>query len=106
MTEPQEYLVLEQHKRKNFYRFIFWGFVLECVGGSVTAMSHSLLLSVLGWSIYVVGTALLLIGFGYYVKSKGRSPAWSLLALISVIGWAILILLKDKRSLVPNQAKP
>jgi len=92
--------------RKNFYWFIFWGFVLQCVGGSVTAMSHSLLLNVLGLSIYVAGMAILVVGFGFYVKSKGRSLAWFLLALISIIGWAILILLEDKESLVLKPRKP
>ncbi|MHC4464563.1 MAG: hypothetical protein ACYTEK_01870, partial [Planctomycetota bacterium] len=81
---------------KNFYWCIFWGFVVQCVGGSVTAMSHSLPLTALAWSIYLVGTALLLIGFSFYVSSKGRSRAWSLLALLSLIGWVVLILLKDK----------
>ncbi len=89
-------VIMTEYVRKNFYWFIFWGFVLQCVGGSVTAMSHSLPLTMLGWSIYLVGTALLLVGFGFYVRSKGRSRAWCLLALISIIGWAILVLLRDK----------
>jgi hypothetical protein len=89
--------------RKNFYWCIFWGFVLQCVGGSVTAMSHSLPFIVLGWSIYIAGTALLLIGFSFYVRSKGRSQAWCLLAMLSIIGWVILILLKDKSFSSLNQ---
>jgi len=86
--------------RRNFYWCIFWGFVLQFVGGCVTVMSHSLPITGLGWSIYLVGTVLLVIGFGFYVRSKGRSPAWSLLALISIIGWVILVILKDKRPLI------
>lgn len=81
--------------RKNFYWLIFWGFVLQFVGGSVSAMSHSLISNVLGWPIYAAGTAILVIGFGFYVKSKGRNLAWSLLAIISIVGWAVLILLKS-----------
>jgi hypothetical protein len=92
--------------RNNFYWCIFWGFFLQFVGGSVTAMSHSLPLIVLGWSIYLVGTLLLLIGFGFYVRSKGRSPAWRLLALLSIIGWVILIFLKDKSFSSLNQENP
>jgi hypothetical protein len=92
--------------RNNFYWCIFWGFFLQFVGGSVTAMSHSLPLIVLGWSIYLVGTLLLLIGFGFYVRSKGRSPAWCLLALLSIIGWVILIFLKDKSFSSLNQENP
>lgn len=72
----------------------------------MTAMSHSLPLTALGWSIYLLGTALLLIGFGFYVRVKGRSPAWCLLALFSLIGWVILILLKDKSCLSANQKDP
>ncbi len=90
---------------KNFYWCIFWGFVLQCIAGSVTAMSHSLPVIVFGWLIYVVGTAILLTGFGVYVKSKGRSPAWCLLALLSLVGWLILILLKDRKSLMLKPGK-
>ncbi|OHB74171.1 MAG: hypothetical protein A2Z25_18190 [Planctomycetes bacterium RBG_16_55_9] len=89
-------MMIADYIRKNFYWCIFWGFVLQCIAGTVIAMSHYLFVIVLGWSIYVVGTASLLIGFGFYIVSKGRSPAWSLLALISIIGWGILIILRDK----------
>ncbi len=48
------------------------------------------LLSVLG------GTALLLIGLGYYAKAKGHSAAWGLFGLLSVIGLIVLACLPDK----------
>ena len=89
--------------RKNFYWYIFWGFFLQFVGGSGIAMSNSLPLTVLGWSIYLAGTGILLVGFSFYVKSKGRNPAWCLLALLSIIGWGVLILLKDKSRSSFNQ---
>ena len=92
--------------QKNFYWCIFWGFFLQFVGGSLAAMSHSLLLTVLGWSVCLVGTVLLLIGFEFYIRSKGRSPAWCLFALLSIIGWVILILLKDKSYSSLNQENP
>ena len=98
MTEPQECLALKQCIRKNFYWCVFLGFVVQCVGASLIAMSHSLPAVVFGWLIYVTGTAVLLSGFGVYVKSKGRNPAWSLLALLSLAGGLVLILLKDKTS--------
>lgn len=69
----------------------------------MTAMSHSLPVILLGWLIYLAGTAVLLIGFGVYVRSKGRNPAWSLLALLSLAGWVILVLLKDKTFPALNQ---
>jgi len=71
----------------------------------VTAMSHSLAVTILGWLIYIAGAAILVIGFGVYVKSKGRNPAWCLLALLSLAGWLILILLKDRKSLMLKQGK-
>ena len=88
---------------KNFYWCIFWGFVLQCLGGSVTQICRSVPLVVLGWSVYLAGSALLLIGFAFYVRSKGRNPAWCLLALISIIGWIVLVLLKDKSLSSLNQ---
>jgi len=97
---------MADYMRKNFYWCIFWGFFLQFVGGSVTAVSHSLPLIVLGWSICLVGTVLLLIGFDFYVRSKGRSPAWCVLALLSIIGWVVLILLKDKSLSSFNQEGP
>jgi len=106
MATPQECLALKQCIAKNFYWCIFWGFVLQCVGGSVIAMSHSLPVIVFGWLIYVAGTAILLIGFGVYVRSKGRSPAWSVFALLSLVGWLVLILLKDKTLPALNEQNP
>ena len=44
----------------------------------------------------LLGTALLLVGFAYYAKAKGRSPAWCLVAFLSCVGLIILALLKDK----------
>jgi hypothetical protein len=99
-------MMIADYVRKNFYWCIFWGFFLQFVGGSVTAMSHSLPLIVLGWSIFLVGTVFLLIGFCFYVKSKGRDPAWCVLALLSIVGWVVLVLLKDKSHSSLNQENP
>ncbi len=46
-------------------------------------------------AVLVVGLLLLLAGFAYYAKAKGRSPAWGLLAFLSIIGLIILACLKD-----------
>jgi hypothetical protein len=46
-------------------------------------------------AVLVVGLLLLLAGFAYYAKAKGRSPAWCLLAFLSIIGLIILACLKD-----------
>jgi len=44
----------------------------------------------------LLGTVMLLVGFAYYAKAKGRSPVWCLAAFLSLIGLIILGLLKDK----------
>ncbi len=45
--------------------------------------------------IIIIGTILLLFGFAYYAKAKGRHPAWCLMAFLSLIGLIVLGLLKD-----------
>lgn len=50
----------------------------------------------LGSLMTIVGTVMLLTGFAYYAKAKGRSPVWCLVAFLSIIGLIILALLKDK----------
>jgi hypothetical protein len=42
-----------------------------------------------------IGTVLLIVGFYYYAKSKGRTPLWGLAAFISCIGLVILYFLED-----------
>jgi hypothetical protein len=43
-----------------------------------------------------VGTGLLVAGFCYYAKAKGRNGAWGLVAFLSCIGLIILVCLEDK----------
>jgi len=50
----------------------------------------------LGALITVLGTVMLLVGFAYYAKAKGRNPMWCLAAFLSVIGLIILSFLKDE----------
>jgi hypothetical protein len=45
--------------------------------------------------VMLIGTALLLVGFAYYAKAKGRNPAWCLMAFLSFIGLIVLGILKD-----------
>jgi len=60
------------------------GLVLE-VAGSV---NHSPELT-------MAGVGLLLVGFAYYAKAKGRHTAWCLMAFLSIIGLIVLASLKD-----------
>ena len=80
----------------NFYKCVIWGIILQCFGGLVPLTASRPLLALVGWLMLSGGTLLTLIGFAYYAKAKGRSPAWSLLALASVLGWLILISLGAK----------
>lgn len=46
--------------------------------------------------LQLLGTALLIAGFAYYAKAKGRSPAWCLFAFLSIIGLIVLSCLEDR----------
>lgn len=48
-----------------------------------------------GTLLALAGTAMVLTGFAYYAKAKGRSPVWCLAGFLSLIGLVILALLKD-----------
>ena len=50
---------------------------------------------VIGFLVTLAGTVLLLVGLAYYAKAKGRSPAWSLMAFLSLVGLIVLACLKD-----------
>ena len=82
--------------RDNFYRCVIWGIILQCFGSLVPLAASRPLLALIGWLMLLTGTLLMLIGFAYYAKAKGRSPAWSLLALASIFGWLILLSLAAK----------
>ena len=45
---------------------------------------------------YLLGICLLIVGFGFYAKSKNRSGWWGLLGLLSFVGLIALALLKDR----------
>lgn len=47
-------------------------------------------------ALFGLGTIMLLIAFGFYAKSKGRSPLWGLAAILGIIGVLLLAVLKEK----------
>ena len=49
----------------------------------------------LGVLMTLGGTVMVLVGFAYYAKAKGRSPVWCLAAFLSLIGLIVLGMLKD-----------
>jgi peptidoglycan/LPS O-acetylase OafA/YrhL len=94
-----EFDLLREYARRNFDRLVVAGIILQVLGGMIQPITSYPVLRVFGWATSLLGTGLLLVGFAFYSKSKGRNPAWCLLALVPIIGWIILILLKDKTSL-------
>jgi hypothetical protein len=92
-------------KRYNTRSFIFGvpGLLLQILGNGMVQVGndpnvvgeHSPIL-LLGAVCALTGTALLLIGLAYYARSRGRHPAWCLLAFLSCLGLICLAFLSDK----------
>jgi hypothetical protein len=108
--------VVRDYLRRNFYWCIFWGITLQIAGvllrpvyiyqitGNFLRPLHNHLqeftiLTAFSYLVSLSGTALLLLGFYFYVKSKHRHSIWCLFALLPILGWIVLILLKDKNPL-------
>ena len=45
--------------------------------------------------IQLVGAAFVIVGLSYYAKAKGRTPAWGLMGILSIVGLIVLACLKD-----------
>jgi hypothetical protein len=112
--------VVRDYLRKNFYWCIFWGIILQ-IAGSLLRPVHiyqiagnflrpvhtyrqeftilTTFMTILSYLFFISGIALLLLGFYFYVKSKHRHSIWCLFALLPIIGWIVLVLLKDKNPL-------
>jgi hypothetical protein len=90
--------MLKDYLRKNFHWLVYWGIVLQFACG-LTEVSQPYL-AVVGWVISLTSTILLMVGFAFYAKAKGRSPVWCLLALLPIVGWVIIILIKDKNAIL------
>lgn len=52
---------------------------------------------VLGWTVLLIGAAMLIVGLAYYAKAKGYHPAWGLLGLLSLIGFIVLGVMPDRQ---------
>jgi hypothetical protein len=93
-------MIVEYNRKSLIYGIP--GIILQ-IGGSFLRTSEGEL-TLPGALLILIGTALLLVGFVYYAKAKGRHPAWSLLGFLSLIGLLILALLKDKSNLPSSEA--
>jgi hypothetical protein len=51
---------------------------------------------VLMWVLMISGTAMFIVGLGYYAAAKGHSRWAGLLALLSIIGLIVLVCLPDR----------
>ncbi len=108
--------VARDYLRKNFFWCIFWGIILQIAGGFLhpghfyitignspgpvhNHLQDFTILTAFSYLVSLSGTALLLLGFYFYVKSKHRHPLWCLFALFPILGWIVLILLKGKNPL-------
>jgi hypothetical protein len=49
-----------------------------------------------GSLISLVGTLLLMVGLAYRTKDKGRSAAWGLCGLLSIVGVIIVAMLANR----------
>jgi xanthosine utilization system XapX-like protein len=77
------------------------GIILQSAGTIMTdGMKNE---NTIGLLFLIIGSALLLVGFAFYAKAKGRSPAWCLMAFLSFIGLIVLASLTDKTKNI-NQA--
>ena len=67
--------------------------VAQAGGGADSTVSQAERLG--GMSVVLLGTVLLMIGFYYYARAKGRTGFWWLFGLIGPIGIVVLVCLKD-----------
>lgn len=84
------------YARDHFHQYIVWGILLQCFGVLVPISQNRPILAILGGAMVLGGSLLVIAGFAAYARTKGRSPAWSLLALASVVGWIILVSLQPR----------
>ena len=108
--------MVKDYLRRNLYRCIFWGIILQIAGGFLhpghfyittgnslhpvhNHLQEFTILTTFSYLVSLSGTALLLLGFYFYVKSKNRHSIWCLFPLLPILGWIVIILLKDKSSL-------
>ncbi|MFO7975446.1 MAG: hypothetical protein R6V12_12520 [Candidatus Hydrogenedentota bacterium] len=83
------------------------GAVLQGLGGLFQASFHMWAPpnsgTAFGFHMVLLGALLLLMGCAQYAKSKGRSTAWCLFALLGIPGWIILVtILANLEDLAPE----
>ena len=72
------------------------GFALELLG-AVANIPHEEILfgSPIGLLATLTGMVFFVAGVYYLARSKGRSPTWAFLGLLSLLGWILVAFLED-----------
>ena len=70
------------------------GFLLQSAGTILTDYMKNE--NTIGYLFVLIGSSLLMVGFAFYAKAKGRHPAWCLMTFLSLLGLIILATLTDK----------
>ncbi len=86
--------VARQVRLLNTWSFVFGipGLILQATGN----MMYGTTGRGVGLLVLLVGTALLIVGLGFYARSRGQSGVYGLLGLLSCIGLVILAVLPRK----------
>ncbi len=72
------------------------GFTLETLGVVANIPYEAVLFgSRVGLMATLTGVVFFVVGVYYLAKSKGRSPAWAALGLLSLLGWILVAFLED-----------
>ncbi len=82
---------------KRFFNFILWGVILQVGSSLLLACRERLFLQVAGSAMWLVGTAILLVGLAHYARAKGLHPAWCVLGLLSLPGLVVIVLVPARR---------
>ncbi len=93
-------------QRYNSISFVFGipGILLQIIGNVLGRTNPDK--EILGIFVSLAGTGLLLVGLAYYAMAKGRSPAWCLMAFLSLIGLIVLACLQDLEPETRKRRRP
>lgn len=92
-SERREFERAIERDGRHSFAFAVSGFVVMAVGGCMMFGGSGTLpvwASTIGFAFQAAGTALLVVGLGFYSRKKGRSVVLGGLGLLSWIGVAVL----------------
>ncbi len=81
------------------------GFALELLGAVANIPYHGgETSSYAGTASALVGLVFFVVGVYYLAQSKGRSPAWAVLGIFSLVGWILVAFIEDHTEVVGEAA--